>query len=111
MEYDPDNPATQSRLTNICRVIANPNSRRMLEMLAVAPMTIGDLHERIDLSVERIRDAAEMLVSLNLVQRVGGRRTSSGVKKRAVTYRLAKGGLDLVRSWLDRIASMSDAEE
>ncbi|HWG07367.1 MAG TPA: hypothetical protein VG271_20370 [Beijerinckiaceae bacterium] len=105
MEYDPDNPATQSRLTKICRVIANPNSRRVLEMLAFAPMTIGNLHERIDLRVERIRDAAEMLVSLNLVQRVGGR------KRQAVTYRLAKGGLDLVRSWLDRVASMSDAEE
>ena len=108
MEYDPDDPTSQVQLTKICQVIANPNSRRMLEMLAAGgPMTLADLQERIDFNRDRIKSAAEMMVSLQLLQKLGGRRASFGVKRSPLTYKLAKGGLNLVRSWLDLIASMS----
>jgi predicted transcriptional regulator len=99
MEYDLEDPAIQFQLTKICQVIANQNSRRMLEMLAAAPMTIGDLQERIDLRDDQLKSAAKMMTSLGLVQKSGGPRKSTGVKKQPVTYKLADSGLRLVRFW------------
>jgi predicted transcriptional regulator len=72
MEYDLEDPAIQIQLTKICQVIANQNSRRMLEMLAAAPMTIGDLEERIDLEGDQLKRAAKMMISLGLAQKSGG---------------------------------------
>jgi predicted transcriptional regulator len=111
MEYDLEDPAIQFQLTKICQVIANQNSRRMLEILAVAPMTIGDLQERIDLRDDQLKSAAKMMISLGLVQKSGGPRKSTGAEKQSVvTYKLADGGLRLVRFWLDHIFFISAGE-
>jgi hypothetical protein len=104
MQYDPENPSSEFQLTRICQVIANPNSRRMLEILAAAPMTLADLQERFDLRLDQVQSAAEMMVELQLLRKSGG---PSSIPKRPLTYELAEGGLLLVRSWLDRIASIS----
>jgi DNA-binding MarR family transcriptional regulator len=105
MQDDLENPTTESQLSEICQVIANPNARRMLAILAGAPMSLRDLEERFDLTPEQLRSAAEMMVKLQLLKK------SKGAKReRPVTYQLAEGGLLLVRSWLDRIASIQVGE-
>jgi hypothetical protein len=82
----------------------------MLEMLAAAPMTIGDLQERIDLRDDQLKFAATTMISLGLVQKSGGPRKSTGVEKQPVTYKLADGGLRLLRFWLDHILFISAGE-
>jgi DNA-binding transcriptional ArsR family regulator len=101
MEYDPKYPIIQFQLTKICQVIANPNSRRIIEILASAPLTQGDLTERVDLSPTQINSALGLMIELKLVKPM---RVAAG----PITYTLADGGLRLVRSWLDRIASISE---
>jgi hypothetical protein len=112
MEYDPENALIQYQLTKICQVIANQNSRRVLEMLAAAPMTFDDLRERIDLRPDQLRCAIEMMIRLDLVQKSGGgTKNARFTEVKPLTYGLAGGGgLFLVRSWLDRIAAISVGE-
>jgi DNA-binding MarR family transcriptional regulator len=105
MQYDPENPTTESQLSEICQVIANPNARRMIAMLASAPMSLRDMEERFDLTPQQLRSAAEMMVKLQLLKKSKGANP-----QRPVTYQLAEGGLRLVRSWLDRIASIQVGE-
>jgi DNA-binding IclR family transcriptional regulator len=103
MKYRPYHSWIEFTLTRICQVIANPNSRRVIEILAGAPMTIADLQERVDLPLGQLESALTVMQDLKLVRRV---RVPPG----PTTYSLDEGGLTLVRSWLDRIASISDGE-
>lgn len=99
-------PFVQYRLTEICQVIANANSRRMLEMLAAAPMTFDDLKERVDLQPNQLECATRMMMRLGLVKAYPSSRS------RPTTYALADsgGGLLLLRDWMDRIAAIAGGE-
>jgi hypothetical protein len=99
MEFNPRSSEAQFMLTRVCQVIANPNSRRMLEIIAITPQTVSDLAERIDSSPTKINSALTLMTQLHLVKPV---RVPPG----HVTYTPDDGGLRLVRSWLDRIASI-----
>jgi DNA-binding transcriptional ArsR family regulator len=102
MEFDPHNSYHDYLLTRICQVIANPNSRRALEIVASTPQTESELADRFDVAYPQIKRALRLMTELKLVKpNLVGRRSIR-------IYELDGGGLRLVRSWLDRIASISD---
>ena len=102
MEFDPHDSYHDYLLTRICQVIANPNSRRALEIVATTPQTESELADRFDVAYPQIKRALRLMTELKLVKpNLVGRRSIR-------IYELDGGGLRLVRSWLDRIASISD---
>jgi hypothetical protein len=96
MDYDPDDPKMQLTLTRVCKIITDPNSRRVIEILAGVPaMTLGELHERFDIGRDQLRISLDPMVELDLVRPgTGG-------------YRIGVSGLGLLRSWIDFIGGMA----
>jgi hypothetical protein len=99
MDYDPDDPKMQQTLTRLCKILADPNSRRVIEILASEPggMTLSALHEHFDVGSSTIITALEPMLKLDLVS--GGCRAG---------YRSNIKGLRLLRSWIDSVGAKED---
>jgi hypothetical protein len=97
MDYDPDDPTMQLALTRVCKIINDPNSRRVIEILAGVPwLIIGELHERFDIDRGQLKSSLKPMVKLDLVRWERGGR-----------YRIGAGGLGVLRSWIDFIGRMA----
>jgi DNA-binding IclR family transcriptional regulator len=85
-------------LTRVCRVIADPNSRRVLEILALSqPTTIAELEERVRADQDLLIRFLNLMIELDLVERSGPYEL----------YAISRGGFRLLRLWLDRVSSTS----
>ena len=90
-------------LTRLLQALANPTTRRLIEMLAVAPLTHEDLMLQFDLTVRATEHAASILREVGLLR--------IKEKKAASEYHLDERGLALVRSWLDSVENLGRSSQ
>ncbi|WP_431203189.1 ArsR/SmtB family transcription factor [Bradyrhizobium betae] len=96
--FDPDDPNNQLFLTRVFQALANINTRKILETLAQGPCSRGDLLLVLDTSTARIVEVMEILHTIGLVAE---KETREGK-----VYVFNPMGLDLARSWLERLYSI-----
>jgi hypothetical protein len=100
MAFDPEDPNSNLYLTRALQALANANTRKLVELLAVAPRSVVDLCSVFDLSEKNMTD---------MMKALGQAGVASQVKTRdGYVYVLDRRGINLARSWLDRIASIID---
>lgn len=97
--FDAENPNDQLFLTRTFQALANINTRKILELLAQGPRARGELLQVMDSTETRIREAMQILQTVQLV--------SEGKSREGTVYRLDPAGLDLARSWLDRVDAVA----
>lgn len=97
---DFDDPNNQLFLTRVLQALANINTRKILETLALGPCSRGDLLLVMDTSANRVSEAMEILRTIGLVAE---KETREGT-----VYVFNPAGLDLTRSWLERLYSIVD---
>ncbi|MEW6149524.1 MAG: hypothetical protein ACOY3N_05960 [Bradyrhizobium sp.] len=97
---DFDDPNNQLFLTRVFQALANINTRKILETLAHGPCSRGDLLLVLDTSTARIVEVMEILHTIGLVAE---KETREGK-----VYVFNPTGLDLGRSWLERLYSIVD---
>jgi hypothetical protein len=100
--FDAEDPNSQLALTRVLQSLANINTRRIVELLAQGPRSTAELLQFMDSSRERLRDAMQILQEVRLV--------SEGKSDEGKIYLFDAGGLDLARSWLDRVGAIVDGE-
>jgi hypothetical protein len=98
--FDADDPNSQLFLTRVFQALANINTRKLVETLAQGPCSGSDLIEVMDSSNTRIVEVMEILRTVGLVEE----REAPESK----IYVFNPAGLDLARSWLERVYSIVD---
>jgi hypothetical protein len=98
--FDFDDPNNQLFLTRVLQALANINTRKILETLALGPCSRGDLLLVMDTSTDRIVEVMDILRTIGLVAE---KETREGK-----IYVFNPTGLDLTRSWLERLYSIVD---
>lgn len=97
--FDAEDPNNQLFLTRTLQALANVNTRRVLELLAHGPCGASELLQVMESTETRIREAMQVLQTVRLV--------SEGKSREGTVYRLDPAGLDLARSWLDRVDAIA----
>jgi hypothetical protein len=98
MDYDPDDPKMQLTLTRLCRILADPNSRRVIEIIASDPgMRRSALCEHFDVGPTTLDAALEPMRELGLLSGNG-----------QIGYRSSIKGLSLLRSWMEFVGARED---
>jgi DNA-binding IclR family transcriptional regulator len=100
MAFDPEDPNSNLYLTRALQALASANTRKLVEMLALAPRGVVELCNVFDLTAKNMSDMMRVLQEAGLVSQV---KTRDGN-----VYVLDGRGISLARSWLDRIASIVD---
>lgn len=100
--FDPDNPNNQLFLTRVFQALANINTRKILETLAQGPCSRGDLLLLLVLDTSTAR-IIEVMDILRIIGLVAEQETREGK-----VYVFNPTGLDLARSWLERLYSIVD---
>ncbi|ABE62670.1 hypothetical protein Nham_1856 [Nitrobacter hamburgensis X14] len=98
--FDADNQNSQLLLTNALQALANANTRKIVELLAEGPRSSHELVQVLDSSGEKIRAAMQILQTVGLV--------SEGKSREGTVYLFNPAGLNLARSWLDRVNFIVD---
>jgi hypothetical protein len=98
--FDADDPNTKLFLTRVFQALANINTRKLVETLAQGPCSRSDLMEVMDSSNTRIVEVMEILRTIGLVEE----REARG----STIYVFNPVGLDLARSWFERVYSIGD---
>jgi len=96
--FDAEDTNNQLFLTRTFQALASVNTRRILELLAQGPRG-GSVLQVMDSTKTRIREAMQALQTVRLV--------SEGESRMGTVYRLDPAGLDLARSWLDRVDAIA----
>lgn len=99
--FDAENPDSQLFLTRVFQCLANPNTRKIIELLALGPRSVGEFLQVMDGTDSRIRAAMTVLQTIGLV--------SEGTDRggTVTVYLLNRTGLNLARSWLDRVDAIA----
>jgi predicted transcriptional regulator len=97
--FDAEDTNNQLFLTRTFQALASVNTRRILELLAQGPRGGSELLQVMDSTKTRIREAMQALQTVRLV--------SEGESRMGTVYRLDPAGLDLARSWLDRVDAIA----
>lgn len=79
--------------------LADPVARHMIELIAVAPKTVANLRDHFDFGNQQIMATAQQLEKVGLIA------ISTGNGDYTL-FEFHAPSLDLVRNWLDRIASI-----
>jgi DNA-binding IclR family transcriptional regulator len=98
--FDPEDPNSHLLLTRVFQALANANTRQIVETLAQRPCGRAELLQVIDSTESRIKEAMKVLQTLRLVAE----------REAGEVYTLDATGLDLARSWLERIYSIVGEE-
>jgi DNA-binding IclR family transcriptional regulator len=98
--FDADNQNSQLLLTRAFQALANANTRKIVELLAQGPRSSQELVQVLDTSHAKIRAAMQVLQTVGLV--------SEGESRGETVYLFNPAGLNLARSWLDRVNSIVD---
>lgn len=89
----------QFGLSHAFQALASPITRHFIELIAIEPRSKNDLGQHFDLTPAQISTAASLLVQ------AGFARPGPGVDDIDDCLHLDNRALDLIRLWLDRIAS------
>ena len=100
--FDAGNPNSQLLLTRVLQSVANINTRKIVELLAQGPRSPAELLQFMDSSDKRLQDAMQILQEVGLV--------SEGKSNEGKIYLFNAAGLDLARSWLDRVGLIIDGD-
>lgn len=100
MAFDPEDPNSNLYLTRALQAFASANTRKLVELLALAPRGVVDLCNVFDLTEKNMSELMRALQEAGLVSQV---KTPDGS-----VYVLDERGISLARSWLDRISSIID---
>lgn len=96
-----ENPDSQLFPTRVCQCLANPNTRKIVEVLALAPRSVGEFLQVMDSTETRIKAAMTVLQTVGLVTE---RKDRGGT---ATVYLPNRTGLNLAQSWLDRVDAIA----
>jgi hypothetical protein len=97
--FDAEDSNNQLFLTRTFQSLASVKTRRILELLAQGPRGGSELLQVVDSTETRIRESMQALQMVRLV--------SEGESRKGTVYRLDHAGLDLARSWLDRVDAIA----
>lgn len=99
--FDAENADSQLFLTRLFQCLANPNTRKIVELLALGPRSLGEFLQVMDSTEARIKAAIQVLQTVGLVSEGKDRGGT------ATVYLLNRTGLNLAQSWLDRVDSIA----
>jgi hypothetical protein len=103
MAFDPEDPNSNLYLTRALQALASANTRKLIELLVRAPRSIPDLCSFFDLNEKSMEIMMQALCETSLASRVKARDGE--------VYVFERRGLNLARSWLDRIKSIEDGAD
>jgi hypothetical protein len=98
--FDADNPMSQLATTRVFQSLANINTRRIVESLAQGPRSNVEVQQVLDSTQKRIDLAMQILQTAGLA--------SVGKDQLGKVYLFNPAGLNLARSWLDRVNAIVD---
>jgi DNA-binding transcriptional ArsR family regulator len=99
--FDADDPNSQLFLTRVLQALASANTRKIVELLGQGPRSLAELLQVMDSTESRIKAAMLVLQAVGLVSEGRDREGT------ATVYLLNRSGLNLARSWLDRIDTIA----
>ena len=94
-----DKSKIQPDLGLLLLALADPVARHIVELVAVAPRTVPNLRDHLDFGTHQIVATAQQLEKVGLI-------AISTVETDNILFEFQAPSLDLVRNWLDRIASI-----
>jgi hypothetical protein len=98
MTFDPEDPNSNLYLTRALQALASANTRKLVELLALQPRSVIDLCNVFDLKTSNMADLMQALCEAGLASQVKSRD--------GIIYVFEERGINLARSWLDRITSI-----
>lgn len=99
--FDAENPDSQLFLSRVFQCLANPNTRKIVELLALGPRSVGEFLQVMDSTETRIKAAMTVLQTVGLVTEGKDRGGTTTV------YLLNRMGLNLAQSWLGRVDAIA----
>jgi hypothetical protein len=100
MAFDPEDPNSSLYLTRALQALASANTRKLVELLALQPRSVVDLCNVFDLKPGNMADLMQALCDAGVASQVKARD--------GIIYVFEARGINLARSWFDRIASIVD---
>ncbi len=101
--HDPDGAPFSERqqfdLSQAFQALSNPITRHFVELLAIEPFSTVDLARHFDLTQNQVDTAGSLLIKAGFAKPI------DGGEVRGRCYQLDHRALDLIRSWLGRIAT------